>query len=98
LLVLVVGGALSLINVAFSIGASAQVPFTSSNVTVAGSIGAKELAVEALPDYAQGRLASNENFINNSTTLTIGPAEGVGLLVIGQQPGAPPIDLYLALR
>ena len=39
-----------------------------------------------------------KNFINHSTTMTIGPAEGVGLLVIGQQPGAPPIDLYVALR
>jgi hypothetical protein len=98
LLVLVLGGALSLFNIAFSAGVSVQVPFTASNFTATGSIGAKDKAVEALPDYAQGNLASNENFINNSTTLTIGPAEGVGLLVIGQQPGAPAIDVYLALR
>ncbi len=98
LLVLLVGGALSLFNVAFSIGVSVQIPFTSSNFTAAGSIGTKEKAVEALPNYAQGRLAGNENFINHSTTLTIGPAEGIGLLVIGKQPGAPPIDLYAALR
>lgn len=95
---LLLGGVLSLFNVAFSIGVSVQIPFTSSNITAAGSIGTKEKAVEALPNYAQGRLCGNENFINHSTTMTIGPAEGVGLLVIGEQPGAPPIDLYAALR
>jgi hypothetical protein len=98
LLVLLLGGALSLFNVALSIGVSVQIPFTPSNITAAGSIGTKEKAVEALPNYAQGRLAGNENFINHSTTLTIGPAEGIGILVIGKQPGAPPIDLYVALR
>jgi hypothetical protein len=98
LLVLLLGGALSLFSVAFSIGISVQIPFTASNITAAGSIGTKEKAVEALPDYAQDRLGDNQNLINHSTTLTVGPAEGVGLLVIGKQPGAPPIDLYLALR
>ncbi len=98
LLVLLVGGALSLFNVAFSLGVSIQIPFTPSNITAAGSIGTKEKAVKALPNYAQGKLAGNENFINHSTTMTVGPAEGVGLLVIGKQLGAPPIDLYVALR
>jgi hypothetical protein len=75
-----------------------RVPFTQSNITVAGSIGAKDKATDALPSYGKGRLAGNENFVNNSTTLTIGPAEGVGLLVIGKQDGAPAIDLYLVIR
>lgn len=97
-LVLVLGGVLSLFNVAISIGVSVRIPFTSSNITAAGSIGTKEQAVEALPNYVQGELAGNANFINHSTTLTIGPAEGVGLLVIGEQPGAPPIELHAALR
>ena len=44
------------------------------------------------------RLAGNQNFVNDSTTLTVGPAEGVGLLVIGKQDGAPAVDLYLVLR
>jgi hypothetical protein len=98
LLVLLLGGALSLFNLAFGIGVSIQIPFTPSNFTAAGTIGTKEKAVETLPGYVEGRLAGNQNFINHSTTLTIGPAEGIGLLVIGAQPDAPPIDLHLALR
>lgn len=98
LLVLVLGGALSLFSAVFGLGVSVGIPFTQNNVTVAGSIGAKDKVVEALPSYAKGRLASNQNFINNSTTLTVGPAEGAGLLVIGKQDGAPAIDLYLVLR
>ena len=98
LLVLILGGALSLFNAVFGVGVSARIPFTQSNVTVAGSIGAKDRAVDALPTYAQGRLAGNQNFINNSTTLTIGPAEGAGLLLIGKQDDAPVIDLHLVLH
>jgi hypothetical protein len=47
LLVFVLGGALSLFNVVFGLGVSAGVPLTQSNVTVAGSIGAKDKAVDA---------------------------------------------------
>lgn len=98
LLVIVLGGILSIFPVAFGLGVSVGVPFMESNVTVAGSIGSKDRVVDALPDYARGRVGGNQNFINNSTTLTIGPAEGVGLFVIGRQEGAPAIDLYIALR
>lgn len=94
----ILGGALSLFGVAFGAGLSAGIPFTSSNVTVAGSIGAKDKAAGALPAYVRDRLAGNQNFINNSTTLTVGPAEGAGLLVIGAQEGAPTVDLYLTVR
>ena len=97
-LVLVFGGALSLFNAVFGLGVSVGIPFTQSNVTVAGSIGGKEKAADALPNYVKDRLSGNQNFVNNSTTLTVGPAEGVGLLVIGKQDGAPAIDLYLVLR
>jgi hypothetical protein len=96
--VFVLGGALSLFNAVFGLGLSVGIPFTQSNVTVAGSIGAKEKAPDALPSYARDRLAGNQNFVNNSTTITVGPAEGVGLLVIGKQDGAPAVDLYLVLR
>ena len=65
---------------------------------VAGSIGGKEKTADALPNYVKDRLAGNQNFVNNSTTLTVGPAEGVGLLVIGKQDGAPAVDLYLVLN
>ena len=96
--VLIVGGILSIFGVAFSIGASVGIPLTHSNATVAGSIGSKTKAVDVLPSYLHGRVAGDQNFVNNSTTLTIGPAEGAGLIVVGHQDGAPAVDLYLTLR
>lgn len=92
------GGALSLFNAVFGLGVSIGIPFTQSNVTVAGSIGTKAKVVDGLPNYTQGRLAGNQNFINQSITLTVGPAEGAGLFIIGAQEGAPAIDLHLAVR
>ncbi len=97
-LVFLLGGVLSLFNAVFGLGVSVGIPLTQSNVTVAGSIGGKDKAPDALPSYVRERLAGNQNFINNTTTLTVGPAEGVGLLVIGKQDGAPAVDLYLVLR
>jgi hypothetical protein len=97
-LVFLIGGLLSLFNAAFGLGLSVGVPFVQSNITAAGSIGAKDRATEALPSYVRNRIAGNQNFVNNTTTLTIGPAEGIGLLVVGKQDGAPAIDLYLVLR
>ncbi len=96
--VLIVGVLLSLFNANIGIGASVRVPFTSSNLTVAGSIGAKDKAAGALPDYTDGRLAGNQNFFNNSTTMTIGPAEGAALIILGRQGGAPAIDLHVVLH
>jgi hypothetical protein len=98
LLVLTVGILLSLLNAGFGIGVSLRIPFTQSNITAAASIGAKEKAPGALPNYVHGRLGGNQNFVNNSGTLTIGPAEGAALLVIGKQDGAPVVDLYLVIR
>ena len=94
-MVLTVGLLLSLFNGAIGIGVSIRVPFTDSNLTVAGSVGQKQKAVDSLPGYAEGRLGSNQNFINQTTTLTIGPAEGTTLIVVGRQPGAPIVDLHL---
>jgi len=98
LVVLTVGLLLSLFNGAVGIGVSVRVPFTHSNLTLAGSVGRKEKAVASLPGYTAGRLGGNQNLVNNSTTLTIGPAEGTGLLVLGRQPGAPVFDLHLETR
>jgi len=98
LFVIVLGGVLSIFPVAFGLGVSVGVPFMQSNITVAGAIGAKGRVVDTLPEYTRSRVGDNKNFINNSTTLTIGPAEGVGLLVVGQQEGAPAVDLHIALR
>ena len=96
--VLIVGVILALFNVAVSIGVSVQIPLTQSHVTIAGSIGKKDKAVGALPDYLEGRVGGNQNFFNNSTTMTIGPAEGIGIFVIGGQDGAPPLDLHLVVK
>lgn len=98
LLVLTVGVALSLFNAGVGIGISVRIPFTASNVTVAGSIGAKDKTVKALPDYTEGRLGGNQNFFNNSTTMTIWPAEGAVVVIVGRQDGAPALDLHLVLR
>ncbi len=94
LVVLTVGLALSLFNTNVGLGLSVRVPFTESNLTVAGSVGAKEKATETLPRYVKGRLSGNQNFVNQSTTLTIGPAEGAALIVLGKQDGAPLVDLH----
>lgn len=97
-MVILLGGILSIFPVAFGIGVSIGVPFMESNITAAGAIGAKDRVTNALPNYTRDRVAGNQNFINNSTTLTVGPAEGVAVFVIGRQDGAPAIDLYIAVR
>ena len=96
--VLTVGILLAIFNAGIGIGISIRIPLTSSNVTVAGSVGAKDKAVRALPEYTEGRLGGNQNFINNSTTMTIGPAEGAALIVVGKQDGAPGFDLHIDIR
>ncbi len=96
--VLIVGLALALFNVGISLGVSFRIPFTESNFTVAGSVGQKDKAMSALPDYDEGRVGGNQNFFNNSTTMTIGPAEGIGIIVIGRQDGAPALDLHLVVK
>lgn len=61
-------------------------------------MGKKEKAVAALPDYVQERVASNHNFINQTNTLTIWVAEGIVVIVVGHQDGAPAVDVHLAAR
>ncbi len=75
-----------------------RVPFTSANFTIAASIGQKDKAVAALPSYTEGRLGGNQNVFNNSTTMTIGPAEGAAEVILGRQDGAPVFDLHLDVR
>jgi hypothetical protein len=98
IVVFLLGGLLSLFNSVFGAGVSVGVPFTQSNITVAGAIGTKTKITEGLPAYTRDRLAGNQNFINQSGTATVGPAEGAAVFIIGAQPGAPAIDLYLVLR
>ena len=97
-LVLILGTVLALLNLAISIGVSVQVPLTRSNITVAGSIGDKDKAADVLPDYTHGRVAGTQNFLNNTTTMTIWRAEGIGVVIIGRQDDAPIVDLHLAAR
>jgi hypothetical protein len=96
--VLTAGLVLSLFNAGVGIGVSARIPFTESNITIAGSVGTKDKAADALPKYVHGRLGGNANFINQSNTLTIWVAEGTAILVVGEQEGAPLIDLHLEAR
>ncbi len=96
--VLTAGLILSLFNLAIGIGASLRIPFTSSNLTIAGSVGTKNKGPEVLPGYTQGRLGGNQNFINQPSTLTIGPAEGAVIVVLGRQDAAPVVDLHLEAR
>jgi hypothetical protein len=97
--VLTIGLLLSLFHAAIGIGASVRIPFTSDvNVTLAGTVGAKDKAPDALPPYVHGRLGRNEDFINGTQTLTVWAAEGTVLFVIGRQEGAPLIDLHLEAR
>lgn len=93
--VLTVGLLLSLFNADVGVGVSVRVPFTNVNITVAGSVGKKDRAADVLPGYLHGRLGGNQNFINQSNTLTIWVAEGTGIVVVGHQEGAPLIDLHI---
>ena len=96
--VLTVGLLLSIFNADIGIGVSVRIPFTSSNLTLAGSVGKKEKAAEVLPGYVHGKLGGNQNFINQSNTLTIWVAEGTAIILLGHQEGAPVIDLHIELR
>jgi hypothetical protein len=95
LVVLVVGIALALFGSNVGIGLSVRVPFTESNLTWAGSVGSKDLATDTLPDYVEQKVGDNSNFINKSITLTIWPAEGTSVIVLGKQEGAPIIGVHL---
>ena len=96
--VFLAGGLLSLFGAVIGLGLSIGVPGMQSNITVAAAIGTKTKIVEGLPNYARDRLAGNQNFINQSGTLTVGPAEGAFVFIVGSQPGAPAVDLLIAFR
>ena len=96
--VLTVGIVLALLNISVGIGVSVRVPLTSSNVTVAGTVGDKDKVHSTLPSYTRERVAGNQNFFNNSTTMTIWRAEGIAVVIVGHQETAPAIDLYLGLQ
>ncbi len=98
LVVLTAGLLLSLFSAAVGIGVSVRIPLTQANITLAGSVGKKDKAPDALPQYVHGKLGGNQNFVNGSQSLTIWVAEGTVIFVIGQQEGAPLVDLHLEAR
>jgi len=98
LVVLTAGLLLSLFSAAIGIGVSVRIPLTQANITLAGSVGKKEKAPDALPQYVHGKLGGNQNFVNGSQSLTIWVAEGTVIFVVGQQEGAPLVDLHLKAR
>ena len=98
IVVVTVGLLLGLFNADIGIGVSVRVPFTTANITVAGSIGKKDRAAEVLPGYVHGRLGGNQDFLNQSSTLTIWVAEGTAIVLVGHQDGAPLVDLHVEAR
>ena len=98
LIVLTLGILLALLHVQLGLTLSLRVPFTSSNVTAAAAIGGKEHMTEALAPYVRDRVGGNQNLINASQTMTVGPAEGAAMLVLGRQPGAPVVDIALLVK
>ncbi|MBI2034637.1 MAG: hypothetical protein HYT11_02795, partial [Candidatus Levybacteria bacterium] len=95
--VLFIGLGLAVLKGNVGIGVSARIPFTESNITLAGSVGHKDLSKDTLPYYVADRMGGNNNFINDSLSLTIGPAQGSEVFVIGKQPDAPLFDIHLDL-
>ncbi|MHB8572957.1 MAG: hypothetical protein ACYDAY_08385 [Candidatus Dormibacteria bacterium] len=95
LFVLLVGAVLTLLNLAIGVGASVGVPFTSANISLAGCIGPRDRATQVLPPYLASRVGGHQDFINQSVTVTVWVAEGCSVFVVGNQPGAPAIDLHL---
>lgn len=87
--VLTLGLALSLFGIAIGASCSSRIPLTETNITAAGSIGAKEASRKALPGYTRLLLADDRNFINQSDTLTVWLAEGAGEFVVGYQEDSP---------
>lgn len=93
--VLVFGLILALLGITIGGGASARIPFTEVNISLGASLGEKEVVQQALPNYLRDKVADNKNFFNQSGTLTIWIAEGMGVIVLGNQPNAPVIDLNI---
>lgn len=96
--VLTIGLGLTIFGAAIGGGCSVRIPLTEASISAAGSVGSNQASRDALPDYLNAKVASNRDFINSTHTLNIGPAEGTGLFVVGEQPGSPLIDLYLAIE
>ena len=96
--VITLGLILMLMNVGISLGLSFRIPFTTSNLTLAGCLGEKNKALDALPSYVRTRLGGNKDFINHSMTMTVGPIEGCELGIIGYQKGSPLFGIHISTK
>lgn len=96
-IVVVIGLILAAIGVGFGGGLSVRVPLTEANISVGGAIGKKDIVRQALPNYLQNRIADNGNFVNHTGSLTVWVAQGIDVVVIGQQLEAPAIDLKISV-
>lgn len=85
------GVILALTDTSLGIGVSGRLPYTETNITLAGSLGHKSKAEETLPGYVANQLGGNTNFINSNQSLTLGSAEGTSIFVAGKQKGSPRI-------
>ncbi len=96
-IVLIFGIILVLVNTSVGVGATLRIPSTDWNFSIGGSLGKKQDVSRALPGYLSSRVAGNNTFFNQSNTVTIWEAEGMGLIVLGSQPEAPLADLHFNL-
>ncbi len=96
--VITLGFVLMLLNVGISLGLTMRIPTTNANLTAAGCLGEKNKALASLPSYVRNRLGSNQDFINHSMTMTVGPIEGCEMAVIGYQNGAPSFSIHIAAK
>lgn len=96
--VLIVGIILALLNITAGVGATVRIPSTTWNLSLGGSIGQKAKAPQVIPAYLRNQVGDNNTFFNQSHTMTIWVAEGMGIIVLGQQPGVPQVDLTFNLR
>lgn len=62
-LVLIGGLILAFLNLAVGIGFSIRVPLTNLSLSCGGSLGKKEVVSQALPNYLQNRIVSNNDFM-----------------------------------
>src|SRR5438094_7932650 len=70
LVVLTLGLVLTVFNAGIGIGVSVRIPLTDSNLTIAGSVGKKENAADALPNYVRRKIGGNQIIYNHYTPLS----------------------------
>lgn len=96
--VITIGLILMLINIGLTLGITFRIPTTESNLTLLGCLGEKNKTISSLPSYAREKLGGNQNFLNHSWTMTIGPIEGCKLFILGKQENSPALGLIINVK